>query len=134
MLHGKRLTRRLSSVQTSKIEQWWRGLTAGERRALRSDPGRPAPRVVARFVEPGDPAEGTDDFYEYLVNHEIYLDDGPPLHICTAHPEARAAVRAGHLPLAFQCPRRDLACPMRALLDRRPGHDVRLSLVRAGCS
>jgi hypothetical protein len=77
--------------------------------------------------------EAKHDFYEYLVNHEIFIDDGPKYHFCSAHPEARAVLSAGHIPAAFRCPRGESACPMRVLLDRRPGRDVRLSLVRGGC-
>jgi hypothetical protein len=90
-------------------------------------------RVVARFVEPGEVSETADDFYEYLVNHEIYIDDGPKFHICTAHPDARAAVAAGHIPAAFRCPRDEGECPMRSLLDLSPGRDVHLTLVRDRC-
>ena len=133
MLNAKRFAERLSDTQAAEVDQWWRGLAPRDRRELRRDPGRPPPRVVARFVEPGEDVGAEDDFYEYLVNHEIYIDDGPKYHICSAHPEARAVLSAGRIPAAFRCPRGEKACPMRVLLDQRPGHDVRLSLVRGRC-
>jgi hypothetical protein len=89
--------------------------------------------VVARFVEPGEVSEPANDFYEYLVNHEICIDDGPKYHICSAHPDARAAVGAGYIPAGFRCPRGEKECPMRSLLALCPGRDVRLSLVRDRC-
>jgi hypothetical protein len=124
---------RLSQTQAGEVAKWWRSLSADEQNELRNSGRRPPIRVVARFVEPGAGSEPADDFYEYLVNHEIYIDDGPRFHICTAHPDARAAAAAGHIPAAFRCPRGETECPMRTLLDLCPGRDVRLSLVRDRC-
>jgi hypothetical protein len=123
------LGRGLSTVQREEACDWWRQMSPACRHTLRRDAGRRPVRVVARFVEPGDGHETADepnDFYEYLVNHEIYLDDGPPLRICSSHPEARTLIARGLLPASFACPRSDAACPMRALLDRADGRDVRL--------
>lgn len=128
MLDPRRLTKKLSPVQANEVNEWWRGLAPEDRRALRSGGRCPPTRVVARFLEPDEEAPACDDFYEYLVNHEIYIDDGPKYHICSAHPEARAVVRAGRIPSSFRCPRSDERCPMRILLGMRPGHDVHLSL------
>lgn len=136
MLNGKRFAETLSDTQAAEVNEWWRGLAPRDRRDLRRHGGRPPVRVIARFVESCDektaePEAGAgDDFYEYLVNHEIYIDDGPKYHICSAHPEARAAVSSGRISASFRCPRGESRCPMRVLLDQRPEHDVRLSLVR----
>ena len=130
MLETKRFAEKLSGAQAAEIKDWWRGLTPFDRRELRRGAGRPTERVVARFVDPDDATDASDDFYEFLVNHEIYIDDGPKYHICSAHPEARAVVASGRIPEGFRCPRGEQLCPMRALLDQRPGHDVQLSLVR----
>jgi hypothetical protein len=126
------LTQRLSATQASDVDGWWNGLAPAERDSLRRDAGRPPAGVLARFTDGesvGDDGDDATDFYEYLVNHEIYLDDGRTFHICSAHPQARGCLAAGHVPSTFQCPRRDAGCPMRALLDLAPGRDVRLSLV-----
>lgn len=131
MLETKRLARALSASDATEIHEWWRRLPSDVRHELTRDPGRPPRRLVARFVEPDEPAEEPGDFYEHLVNHEVTLDDGPVFHICTALPEARAAIRAGRIPAGFSCPRAigpSSGCPMRRLLDRRPGHDLQLSL------
>ncbi len=130
MLNAKRFAEKLSDTQAAEVDEWWRGLAPLDRRELRRGGGRRPTRVVARFVEPDDDTDTSDAFYEYLVNHEIYIDDGPKYHICSAHPEARAVLAAGRIPEGFRCPRADEGCPMRALLDQRPGHDVQLSLVR----
>src|SRR5690242_12571379 len=106
----------LSGAQAAELEEWWRHLAPVDRRELARSARRPPARVVARFVEPDDAPEVTEDFYEYLVNHEIYLDDGPKYHICSAHPEARAVLAAGRIPEGFRCPRDEKVCPMRALL------------------
>jgi hypothetical protein len=130
MLNVRRLAERLSDAQATEVVEWWHGLGQVDRRELHRDRGRPPARVVVRFIEPGEDLEVGEDFYEYLVNHEVFIDDGPTYHICTAHPEARAVVAAGRIPCTFRCPRREEGCPMRALLDRCPGHDVQFELVR----
>ncbi len=133
MPNAKRFAEKLSDVQAVEVDEWWRGLAPFDRRELRRDAGRPPARIVARFVDPDEGLTTSDDFYEYLVNHEIYIDDGPKVHICSAHPEARAVVATGRIPTGFRCPRGEEVCPMRALLDQNPGHDVQLSLVRDRC-
>ena len=118
---------------TLETERWWHQLAPAERRSLRRPRERRSLQVVGRFVEPdeGDARDESDaltDFYEYLVNHELVLDNGSSFHICSAHPEARAAVSAGRVPAAFRCPRQLAACPMRQLLGEHPGRDLCLSL------
>ena len=114
---------------------WWQGLAPAERRTLRKDPGRPPPGIMARFVEPGEAdehaADGMRDRYEYFVAHEMFLVDGPAFRICSAHPEARAAVAGGHLAAGFRCPLAAATCPMRSLLSLAPGCDVRFEEVTA---
>jgi hypothetical protein len=129
------LTKRLSPEQTTDVDRWWQELAPAERWALRPNAGRPPARVVVRFVVAGEAEleEGdasTSDFYEYLVNHEVILDDGRCYHICSAHPEARAALAAGRIPAEFRCPFARPTCPMRSLLDEAPGCDVRFSIAR----
>src|SRR5262245_57063158 len=108
------LIKSLSFTQGIEVTRWWRGLTSVERRALRRDGGRPPAGVMARFVEAGQSernVEGTTDFYEYLVNHELSFEDGRTYHICSAHPAARAVIAAGHIPADFRCPRGSSPCP-----------------------
>ncbi len=125
--------KKLSLSQRENVDGFWRRLSARDREALRRDSCRPPARVFVRFVEPGDDeVPSSDDFYEYLVNHEIFLEDATPLHICSAHPEARRVLSRGHVPHDFRCPRADLACPMRALLATCPGRDAKLRLVSGG--
>ena len=122
------LTKRLSSAERRDVETWWDDLAPTERGSLRRDVGRGPRGVVARFVEAGTEADdvGATDFYEYLVNHEIFLEDGRPFHICSSHPAARARLAAGLIPAGFRCPKGDAACPMRALADAAGGRDVLL--------
>lgn len=114
---------------------WWQALAPAERRTLRKDPGRPPPGILARFVEPGQAdehsADGMRDRYEYFVAHEMFLVDGPPLRICSAHPEARVTVAGRRLAAGFRCPLAAVTCPMRGLLARAPGCDVRFEEVMA---
>ena len=131
------LTKGLSTPQRQEFDQWWKTLGASDRYSLRQQPGRPPVGVVARFAEVEPAADDGDenvDFYEYLVNHELWSEDGRVFRICSAHPEARSLLRRGRIPASFQCPRATPACPLRALLDAANGLNVRLSLVRRpGC-
>ncbi|HEY2514344.1 MAG TPA: hypothetical protein VGI39_25935 [Polyangiaceae bacterium] len=126
------LVKSLSEEEAREVSRWWGGLRPAERRTLRRDAGRPPRRLVARFAPHEHDPRDTDDpepFYEFLVNHEVLLDDGRTFHICSAHRSARAVVAAGRIPADFSCPfRRDEAsCPMRGLLELAPGCDVHLT-------
>jgi len=135
------LMRRLGPEQATEVDRWWQKLTPADRRAMRPNPGGPPRRVVVRLVAEGvaelDGADAeTHDFYEYLVNHEVILDGGRTYRICSAHPQARAALMAGRIPAEFRCPLARATCPMRSLLDEAPGCDVRFSMprdARPGC-
>jgi hypothetical protein len=121
------LRKGLSPTQQTAAERWWASLAAAQQRSL----GVPRERalLVGRFVEPAEPEESTRDLYEYLVNHELWLEDGRPYFICTAHAGARKVLRRGRIPATFRCPRAERACPMRAILDAAGGRDVRLEVI-----
>lgn len=74
------------------------------------------------------------DFYEYLINNpELAIHfNGCFFHICTAHPQARAAVRAGVIEAGFRCPPKDEACRMETLLRHQPGCKAVLRGSRVG--
>jgi len=133
------LTNRLSVAQTDDVSRWWLGLPPAERRGVRrlldQEAARSPVRLVGRFVDARQRYEGVEeasvtDFYEYLVNHELTLDDGRTYHICFAHREARRALAAGEIRASFRCPLARTDCPMRAVLDRAPGRDLCLEEVR----
>jgi len=109
--------------------EWWQGLSAHDKRWFRQRLRDRDQVVVARFVETdADDVPSPSDFYEYLVGHELYLEDGRALHICSAHPQARAVLEQGLIRRDFRCPRAEEACPMRQLLAQRPGYDCLLTL------
>ena len=103
---------------------------------------RRLPRVEAVFVEgefvpaesaPPDEEDWNRDLYENLVAHpeiNIHLFQPKTFHICTAHPAPRRALEEGLVPADFACPLGREGCPMRAILDLRPGRALRLR--RAG--
>lgn len=127
----------LSLAGMQAIDEWWTHLgDAARSDALRlwndcreTENGLSV-RVDARFVDDRDEATGFwhSDYYDYLVNHEIYLFDVPGVHICTRQPSAAAAVRAGFIPHDFSCPAASSDCPMRQLLLLSSGKSVRLSV------
>jgi hypothetical protein len=129
------LTERLTLTQLREVSTWWRHLTRKDRRSLSrlldDPPRRLRLRLLGRIHTDADPFPSeADDFYEYLVNHEITLDDGRKFHICSAHEEARALVMNGVIPAGFVCPRAIAGCPMRTILDHTAGCSVRLEAVR----
>ena len=144
----------LSVKQARAVRRFWRGLDGVVQTELdllyderaessaylnKGTPGEGATwlklavRTEGRLVthEDGEPKDTFPniDFYEYLVNHEIYLHelDGV-FHICSAHEQARAVLRAGFIPASFSCPFAKIDCPMRSLLGVAPGCSVALSL------
>lgn len=131
------LARGLSASEERELARWWQKLSVAERRSLRRHPGGAPAGVVARFVDAEAAENESDqnvDFYEYLVNHELWLEDGRKFHICSAHPQARALLAAGKIPSEFACPRSEASCPMRALLGAANGASVRLTLARGPSS
>jgi len=128
----------LSNAGMLTIDNWWAHLDEISRReALRlwhdcsHEESNLEIRVEARFIE--NPKEESaefwqSDYYDYLVNHEIYLFDVKGAHICTRHPVAAAAARAGIVRHDFHCPFQSEACPMRNLVSRAPGKSLRLSV------
>jgi hypothetical protein len=118
------------------IDEWWAHLDPSSRsdalhlwHECSQDESGLEVRVEARFADDHEEARGDfwhSDLYDYLVNHEIYLLDPPPFHICTQHPLAAAAARAGFIPHDFTCPLQAGDCPMRRLLAHSPGKSVRL--------
>jgi len=122
----------------SAVDGWWADLdepARGDVIRLWEETSFSQPcvaQVGARFVsatEPDhDPKLWHNDFYEYLVNHEICLLEPAPFHICTQHPAARAAVAFGFIPGDFVCPLAHLDCPMHRLLRLSSGKAVRLRI------
>jgi hypothetical protein len=56
------------------------------------------------------------DLYEHVIAHEIILIGERTYHVCTRHPAALDALRAGRVPASFTCPLKETSCPMRRLL------------------
>jgi hypothetical protein len=111
--------------------KWWESLSAQDRRLLRGRLRYRDDVIVARFVEPDASDEPVpSDFYEYLVGHEVYLEDGRSFHICSAHAQARAVVEQGRIAHDFECPRASATCPLRQILAQRAGHDCLLQLAK----
>jgi len=50
-------------------------------------------------------------------------------HICTRHVAPRLAVAAGRVAADFQCPFGANECPMRLLMNTRPGHSLQLTAI-----
>lgn len=53
------------------------------------------------------------EFYEYLVNHEVFVDlSKRPWHICRSEKSLRKYLALGILPKNFTCPLSNASCPM----------------------
>lgn len=130
----------LADFGLEEVDRWWTELSEPSRRDViqlweeANLAGHAEAYVEARAVEDEaedyNPALWHNDFYEYLVAHEVEYMPGRVFHICTRHPVARAAVQRGRIPADFVCPweEGDTACPMRTLLQRAQGRSVRLQI------
>lgn len=133
----------LTKAGLRAIDEWWAHLDTFSRSEVlhlwnecRQTESGLAIRVEALVASDRDEETGDFwhcDYYDYLVNHEIYLLDPPSFHICTRHPVAAAAVRAGFIPHDFTCPLQSGDCAMRRILAHSPGKSLRLrvSVARA---
>jgi len=120
------------------VETWWADLDTSAQIDIldlwsdcASYGGRVRLQVEIHPVETGN--EYADqfwnaDFYEFLVNHEAYLEREKKVHICTRHAAARTAVQSGAILPDFSCPLENRDCPMRRVLSVCSGKQVRLSL------
>lgn len=139
--------------------RWWADLTDKQRRQLltawdeqretaffsplRGDTEAGVPVVIGgKFVPAENPfisPEWHADYFEYLLkNPELLVNEKQVFilgGVCTAHPEARAALEAGGIPAGFTCPRANVDCPMRKWLDRAPGCSLMLTgpVIGSGC-
>jgi hypothetical protein len=143
----------LSTTELNLVNHWWAHLAEAERTELaaqwdtRKDSCATAPsaednkgetkprisiQVCGNFIDEElreTEEEFPNDFYEYLVNHEIFLVDlQRSFHICTRHPEAQGAICRGRIPVGFNCPFKSKDCPMQTLLSLSGGRSVTLRL------
>lgn len=132
------------------VLRWWAELNAADRQAAIAawdDEARdrfftanpedhdPLPVVIGgRFIPAESPLmspEWQADYFEYLLNHpELVLSNVVQIKrfgICTAHPDALAALKAGCIPVTFSCPFHSPDCPMRQLLDQCPNQSLQLT-------
>lgn len=117
----------MSDFGMTAVEAWWTDLseparldvielwrtTSFDQRSVACVEAHP----VSAHLSDDHPSYWHNDFYEYLINHEVYLIEEPGPHVCTQHPTARAAARTGFIPSTFSCPFAHRDCPMRQLLQ-----------------
>jgi hypothetical protein len=143
----------LSITEIKLVNYWWNHLAEEERTrllaqwdvkndswanapSLKDNRKGPKPRisiqVCGNFVDEElqeIEEEFPNDFYEYLVNHEMFLVDlQRSFHICTQHPEAQKAIRHGKIPSDFHCPFKSQDCPMQTLMSLSSERSVALDL------
>jgi hypothetical protein len=153
------LLTRLSAENAVPVAAWWDALSEADRSelltlwdrrgndcrfSLEIDGGDPPvwhrlPLVDAVFTDEAEPGDDwVPEWTDHLLsNPEVWVWAAHRVvvmrtfHICTAHPAARAVLRAGFIPAAFACPLASAECPMRKLLKLAPGRSIRLRLVSA---
>lgn len=128
----------LSNAGMPAIDEWWNLLGEYARQEMLSlwqdcqgQHHQLTIQAEASIVDEPDPSDGNfwpNDFYEYLVNHELYYHNTPVFHICTQHPAAQDIARKGILPHDFSCPLARPDCPMMKLLAKSRGRSVRFKL------
>lgn len=151
------LLSRLTPADTTPVQAWWDMLAESDRRELltlwsrrgndcrfsRTSDGDAAPvwhrlpLVEAVFTDDDQPGDDwRPEWFDHLLSNidlwERVAVRPRTFHFCTAHPVARAMLRAGFIPADFVCPLASAECPMRKLLDQQPGRSVRLRRSAAG--
>ena len=81
--------------------------------------------------EDSDPADGywNNEFYDYLINHEVRWFEERTYHICRATACAESCVRHGRIPCDFKCPISSTECFMTAILAHARGGSVVFRLI-----
>ena len=130
----------LQSSSILNVDDWWGNLDdAARREAVSFWESVASPYIVGFHIE-AYPEEDTEDeeskagywhndFYEYLINHEVRWFEEPIYHICHRTSCAETAIRRGVIPSSFDCPIGDRDCLMKKILDRAGGKGVRLRIV-----
>lgn len=115
-----------------EVEDWWEKLSEENQLELQSiyDEGDErteelvAIHLCGKFVEQ-EKEDRLDifwinHFYEYIINHEMFIEDNRPAwygRICSANKEAEQVIRNGILPKEFICPESKKDCLMLKILD-----------------
>ncbi|TCI85078.1 hypothetical protein [Tenacibaculum sp. M341] len=76
---------------------------------------------VEREITESEDAFWIHQFYEYLVNHELIVDESPRYYVCSANNEAEQAIRKGVIRKDFVCPESNKNCLMRKIIDFKKG-------------
>ena len=128
------IPRKLTSVvpiqEILNVKNWWNKLSEENQIELASiynqEEEEDQEQLVAihlcgKFVEQEKPnrqdAFWVNHFYEYIVNHELIIDDIPKLGICSANKEAENAIRNGMIKKGFSCPEHNKNCLMKNILS-----------------
>jgi hypothetical protein len=141
----------LTEAGIKQVDDWWNGLDDLSQENLIQlwescadlhfgvDRGEDLPmrmRVVATPQGSESDASGgfwNEDFYDYLVSHEVEYFPTKVFHICTAQPAARQVAERGVIPHDFQCPIADAECLMQSALELSGGRTLRLRLTFVPC-
>lgn len=127
------IPRKLTSVvpiqEILNVQNWWNKLSEENQIELASIYNQEeedqeqlvAIHLCGKFVEQEEPnnqdAFWVNHFYEYIVNHELIIDDKPKLMICSANMEAENAIRNGMIKKGFSCPEHNKSCLMKNILS-----------------
>ncbi len=140
------------------VQNWWDALPEADRAELMTlwdrrgndcrfthaadGDGAPAwhrlPIIEAEFADDDQPGDDwRPEWFDHLFsNPDEWVRWEPVWRTffigCTAHPAARAVLRAGFIPADFACPLASTDCPMRKLLEYEPGRSVRLNPLIVG--
>jgi hypothetical protein len=136
----KRILAKLSSQEKSEAEDWWHSLDYENKAELTKSyliekVKQQEPHTLTfygKFVEGNEPY-GKDEFwvlelYEYLVNHEIYIQE-LQLHVggvCTSQKAAQKSTQKGFIDANFSCPLGKTDCRMREPLKYGEGKSLKL--------
>lgn len=137
----RKLTSKIPAKALFQIENWWEKLDAENQKELHSlyqnesfvdDNIMISIQLCGKFVEQDKVLSSQpfwlNYFYDYLVNHEVFLIDRV-LHIggiCSSNNVAEQVFRNGFIPQNFLCPLKKENCLMKNLLEFEPKKSLQL--------
>ncbi len=114
-----------------EVEDWWNKLSDENQSELasiyheetRKDDQLVSIYLCGKFVEQEHPKQQdvfwVNHFYDYIINHELYLNNPKPIvgGICSANEAAKKIIKNGVIPIDFICPVLGEACQMMKILN-----------------
>ncbi|MCI5083969.1 MAG: hypothetical protein MRY78_19885 [Saprospiraceae bacterium] len=128
----------ISAREITKVEAWWDKLSEEQQAALQrlySTEDEQKEQTISiylcgKFVEqePEQKDFWVNHFYDYIVNHELFIDETKPNvgGICSSNKVAETAIRNGIFAHSYECPLKQKNCIIKEILNEQVGKSLQL--------